>query len=103
MIDFFSEVIEEAYNIKDAYAACKDTTLMTRVPAVTVFLDEVNTATCLGLFKEIIVDKSIDGKVQWFTTTYFAYTLLSVLSLQCPLLVFTSVSILSSLYRTMCL
>ena len=63
MIEFFSEVIDEAYNIRDAYATCKDTTLMTRIPAVTVFLDEVNTASCLGLFKEIIVDKSIDGKV----------------------------------------
>ena len=28
-----------------------------------VFLDEVNTSSCLGLFKEIIVDRTIDGKV----------------------------------------
>jgi len=28
-----------------------------------VFLDEVNTSSCIGLFKEIIIDKSIDGKV----------------------------------------
>lgn len=28
-----------------------------------VFLDEVNTSSCLGLFKEIIVDHTIDGKV----------------------------------------
>ena len=63
VIEFFTEVIDEAYSIKDAYSTCKDTSLMARVPAVTVFLDEVNTASCLGLFKEIIVDKSIDGKV----------------------------------------
>lgn len=28
-----------------------------------VFLDEVNTSSCLGLFKEIIVDRSFDGEV----------------------------------------
>ena len=28
-----------------------------------VFLDEVNTSSCLGLFKEIIVDKNFDGEV----------------------------------------
>ena len=28
-----------------------------------VFLDEVNTSSCLGLFKEIIVDKTMDGEV----------------------------------------
>ena len=26
-------------------------------------MDEVNTSSCIGLFKEIIIDKSIDGKV----------------------------------------
>ena len=29
-----------------------------------VFLDEVNTSSCLGLFKEIIVDRTLDGEVQ---------------------------------------
>ena len=28
-----------------------------------MFLDEVNTSSCLGLFKEIIIDRTIDGKV----------------------------------------
>ena len=28
-----------------------------------VFLDEVNTSSCLGLFKEIIVDRTFDGEV----------------------------------------
>jgi len=28
-----------------------------------VFLDEVNTSSCLGLFKEIIIDRSLDGEV----------------------------------------
>ena len=28
-----------------------------------VFLDEVNTTSCLGLFKEVIVDRTLDGKV----------------------------------------
>ena len=26
-------------------------------------MDEINTASCLGLFKEIITDRTIDGKV----------------------------------------
>ena len=28
-----------------------------------VFLDELNTSSCLGVFKEIIVDRSFDGNV----------------------------------------
>lgn len=28
-----------------------------------MFLDEVNTSSCLGLFKEIIVDRTFDGEV----------------------------------------
>lgn len=31
---------------------------------VQVFLDEVNTSSCLGLFKEIILDYTFDGEVQ---------------------------------------
>ena len=38
-----------------------------------VFLDEVNTSSCLGLFKEIIVDRSFDGKVQWTMNCLFAF------------------------------
>lgn len=30
---------------------------------VQVFLDEVNTSSCVGLFKEIIVDRTFDGIV----------------------------------------
>ena len=29
-----------------------------------VFLDEVNTSSCVGLFKEIIVDRTFDGEVR---------------------------------------
>lgn len=28
-----------------------------------VFLDEINTSSCLGLFKEVMVDKTLDGEV----------------------------------------
>ena len=28
-----------------------------------VFLDEVNTSSCMGLLKEIIIDKTFDGEV----------------------------------------
>ena len=39
-----------------------------------VFLDEVNTSSCLGLFKEIIVDRSSDGKV---SSEYISIIILS--------------------------
>lgn len=31
--------------------------------AYKVFLDEVNTSSCLGLFKEVIIDRTLDGEV----------------------------------------
>eukprot|EP00731_Ephydatia_muelleri_P021734 Em0014g325a len=33
-----------------------------RTPFVTVFLDEVNTSSCLGLLKDFIVDRTLDGE-----------------------------------------
>ena len=38
---------------------------------IKVFLDEINTSSCLGLFKEIIIDKTFDGKVPATTTVGF--------------------------------
>ena len=32
-----------------------------------VFLDELNTSSCLGLFKELIVDRTLNGEVRTFT------------------------------------
>ena len=66
VIAFFKEVSNQAYEIEDAYNKCKEEYVKMNIPSVTVFLDEVNTASCLGLFKEIIVDKSIDGTVSNF-------------------------------------
>eukprot|EP00117_Sycon_ciliatum_P002930 scpid215/ scgid3933/ E3 ubiquitin-protein ligase RNF213 len=31
-------------------------------PVFTVFMDEVNTTSCMGLFKELLVDKTLDGE-----------------------------------------
>ena len=36
------------------------------VDSLQVFLDEVNTSSCLGLFKEIIVDRTFDGEVSMY-------------------------------------
>ena len=36
-----------------------------------MFLDEVNTSSCLGLFKEVIVDRSFDGEVMLFVLYIF--------------------------------
>ena len=63
VIKFFKEVADQANEIQDAYNKCKEPISKLSIPSVTVFLDEVNTASCLGLFKEIIVDKTIDGVV----------------------------------------
>jgi hypothetical protein len=30
-------------------------------PTVVIFLDEINTSSCMGLFKELLVDRSLDG------------------------------------------
>ena len=37
---------------------------------VKVFLDELNTSSCMGLFKEMIVDKSFEGEVSVFKCTH---------------------------------
>lgn len=64
VIAFFQEISNQAYEIEDAYSKCKESHEgVITVPSVTVFLDEINTASCLGLIKEIIVDRSIDGTV----------------------------------------
>ena len=31
-------------------------------PTVVIFLDEINTSSCMGLFKELLVDRSLDGE-----------------------------------------
>ena len=38
---------------------------------IQAYLDEINTASCLGLFKEIIVDRTINGKVSEMTLEVF--------------------------------
>jgi len=38
------------------------------------YLDEVNTSSCLGLFKEIIVDRTIDGEVMLLCSSSWMFT-----------------------------
>ena len=47
---------------------------------VQVFLDEVNTSSCLGLFKEIILDRTFDGEVQTYNvhTVYDMHAFVSL-------------------------
>ena len=47
-----------------------------------VFLDEVNTSSCVGLFKEIIVDKTFDGEVIKAGTSPYVH-------MECPLHAYT--------------
>lgn len=30
-----------------------------------MFLDEINTSSCVGVFKELMTDRTMDGKVCW--------------------------------------
>lgn len=36
---------------------------MSPIKIFQLFLDEVNTSSCVGLFKEIIIDRTFDGNV----------------------------------------
>ena len=79
VISFFDEVNEQTERIKMFFSTSDC------IPQVTVrltlffmvyfytklqvYLDEINTSTCMGLFKEIVVDRTIDGKVKHDFTT----------------------------------
>lgn len=65
ILAFFKEISDHANEIQDAYKMCKEPSGKMAVPSITVFLDEINTASCLGMFKEIIVDRTIDGMVNY--------------------------------------
>ena len=58
-----------------------------------MFLDEVNTSSCLGLFKEIIIDRTIDGKVSYCNANKsmiidFINYILSLSTCSCKILFF---------------
>lgn len=71
----------QARALREAHQRRADSSVGSRVPFVTVsswycdrhpalvplppqvFLDEVNTSSCVGLFKEVIVDRTFDGEV----------------------------------------
>ena len=74
--------------------ACSNETLQT----LQVFLDEVNTSSCLGLFKEIIVDRSFDGKVSGSQPSYITILYYVVLAnVSCvAMFTFTSCLVLQS-------
>ena len=59
----FNEIIERAKQLSKRLIESdtpQDNTY--QVPTLTVFLDEINTSHCLGLFKEIVIDGYIDGE-----------------------------------------
>ena len=60
---YFDEVIDCAKNIFNrCQNICKQGQQgYAHIPTITVFIDEINTSSCLGLFKEITIDNSIDG------------------------------------------
>ena len=45
------------------YIDCKSSYAIIFSPKV--FLDEINTSSCVGVFKELMTDRTIDGKVCW--------------------------------------
>ena len=59
----FTEIFEKAEMLsKPLIPSEKPIDHTIQVPIVTVFLDEINTSSCLGLFKEIVIDGYIDGE-----------------------------------------
>ena len=74
VISFFDEVNEQTERIKMFFSTSDCIPQVTvRLPLffmvyfytkLQVYLDEINTSTCMGLFKEIVVDRTIDGKVR---------------------------------------
>ncbi|XP_019857334.1 PREDICTED: uncharacterized protein LOC109585637 [Amphimedon queenslandica] len=59
IINFFNRVNEQAKRICIHFKDCVD---KSQIPQVTAYLDEINTSSCMGLFKEIIIDRTIDGE-----------------------------------------
>lgn len=79
---YLKPAIDQANKLKEAYKGAVGQRMSLHLPFVTVsvdfplehlqqfvmltlqvFLDEVNTSSCLGLFKEIILDRTFDGVV----------------------------------------
>ena len=59
----FTEIIEKATELSKPLIGSDTPKDMTyQAPIVTIFLDEINTSHCLGLFKEIVIDGYIDGE-----------------------------------------
>ena len=59
----FTEIIEKAEELAKPLIGSDTPKDMTyQSPIVTIFLDEINTSHCLGLFKEIVIDGYIDGE-----------------------------------------
>ena len=80
--DYLKPAIDQANKLKEAYKGAVGQRMSLHLPFVTVsvdfslehlqhfvmltlqvFLDEVNTSSCMGLFKEIILDRTFDGVV----------------------------------------
>ena len=74
IISFFDEVNEQTERIKTFFCTSDCIPQVTvRLPLffmvyfyskLQVYLDEINTSSCMGLFKEIVIDRTIDGKVR---------------------------------------
>ena len=57
IINFFSPKFQQATNLLQLTAERGGE----QPPTVVIFLDEINTSSCMGLFKELLVDRSLDG------------------------------------------
>ena len=57
IINFFSPKFQQAKELLQLTAEHGKE----QPPTVVIFLDEINTSSCMGLFKELLVDRSLDG------------------------------------------
>ena len=70
--NFFKLSVHAALTPEDVKSFMKDKIALAQrrdfyhsamVPSVVVFFDEINTSSCMGLFKEILVDGTLEGEV----------------------------------------
>ena len=61
IMKYLNEIIQSAKTISTRCANIPSQKYYKHIPTITVFIDEINTSSCLGLFKEITIDNSIDG------------------------------------------
>uniref|UniRef100_A0A1X7UCD1 RING-type domain-containing protein n=1 Tax=Amphimedon queenslandica TaxID=400682 RepID=A0A1X7UCD1_AMPQE len=60
--EFLVSVNQHALMLLECYKKHHSTVLQYQKPIITVFFDEINTSSCPGYLKEVIIDKAVNGR-----------------------------------------